>query len=123
MSDETTLLSCPICGGNMCEPITKRWTNCFGDISYSAWIKCWNCKLTLETDSCGYETEEAAENAVITAWNTRATHGTLTAEQVREAIEKRFDFDVWVPAERWQAIADELNAELGSGTCEMEARS
>ena len=45
--------------------------------------------------------------------------GTLTAEQVREAIEKRFDFDVWVPPERWQAIADELNAELGSGTCEL----
>ena len=34
----------------------------------------------------------------------------LTAEQVREAIEKRFDFDVWVPSARWQAIADELNA-------------
>ena len=39
--------------------------------------------------------------------------GKLTAEQVREAIEKRFDFDVWVPKERWQAIADELNAALG----------
>lgn len=48
-------------------------------------------------------------------------NGTLTAEQVREAIEKRFDFDVWVPAERWQAIADELNAEIG-GTCEMEIK-
>ena len=39
-------------------------------------------------------------------------NGTLTAEQVREAIEKRFDFDVWVPNERWQAIADELNATM-----------
>lgn len=39
----------------------------------------------------------------------------LTAEQVREAIEKRFDFDVWVPPERWQAIADELNAEIDKG--------
>ena len=37
-------------------------------------------------------------------------NGMLTAEQVREAIEKRFVFDVWVPNERWQAIADELNA-------------
>lgn len=44
--------------------------------------------------------------------------GTLTAEQVRKAIEKRFDFDVWVPAERWQAIADELNVTLESGECE-----
>lgn len=39
----------------------------------------------------------------------------LTAEQVHKAIEKRFDFDVWVPPARWQAIADELNSELGSG--------
>ena len=39
-------------------------------------------------------------------------NGTLTAEQVREAIEKRFDFYVWVPNERWQAIADELNATM-----------
>ena len=44
---------------------------------------------------------------------------TLTAEQVREAIEKRFDFDVWVPPARWQAIADELNAEISSGECEV----
>lgn len=43
----------------------------------------------------------------------------LTAEQVREAIEKRFEFDVWVPAERWQAIADELNMKLGSEVCEL----
>ena len=42
----------------------------------------------------------------------------LTSEQVREAIEKRFDFDVWVPAERWQAITDELNAERHVETCE-----
>ena len=48
--------------------------------------------------------------------NERSTGGTLTAEQVREAIEKRFDFDVWVPKERWQAIADELNAELDKGS-------
>lgn len=40
--------------------------------------------------------------------------GMLTAKQVREAIEKRFDFDVWVPNGRWQAITDELNANLGS---------
>ena len=47
--------------------------------------------------------------------------GTLTAEQVREAIEKRFDFDVWVPPGRWQAIADELNAAVGNGTCHIAA--
>ena len=45
-----------------------------------------------------------------------ATHGggKVTAEQVRKAIEKRFDIDLWVPKERWQAIADELNScEIG----------
>jgi len=48
----------------------------------------------------------------------RSSCGTLTAEQVSEAIEKCFDFDVWVPSERGQAIADELNATLGRGECE-----
>lgn len=43
----------------------------------------------------------------------------LTAEQVRKSIESRFDFDVWVPNARWQAIADELNATLGGGECEQ----
>jgi hypothetical protein len=46
--------------------------------------------------------------------------GTLTAEQVRETVLKhgkpRFYGD-------WKEIADELNATLGSGTCETEARS
>ena len=44
--------------------------------------------------------------------------GKLTAEQVRTSIESRFEFDLWVPNARWQAIADELNAELG-GTCKL----
>ena len=57
--------------------------------------------------------------------------GTLTAEQVREAI---MSADRWekpmgntgltnthliIRDDGWQAIADELNAELGSGTCEL----
>lgn len=127
MSDETTSLPCPLCGGNMHDPITKQWKNCLGDISYSAWIKCWNCNLTLETDGCGYETEEAAEKAAIATWNTRATHGTLTAEQVREAAKSGshkykspVDDGIWIKKYDWQAIADELNAKLGSGTCEFE---
>ena len=45
--------------------------------------------------------------------------GKLTAEQVREAIEKRFEFSVLVPKQRWQAIADALNATLGGGECEV----
>ena len=52
-----------------------------------------------------------------------ATHGTLTAEQVRKVI---FDGSVYASYDgvqyyangiSMQAIADELNAELGSGTC------
>jgi hypothetical protein len=73
--------------------------------------------------------EQAAIEAweSIKAWNARATHGTLTAEQVRELIAPHlharptFDFGrhgaVW--RADFQAIADELNAELGSGTCEL----
>jgi hypothetical protein len=36
----------------------------------------------------------------------------LSADDVRHSIESRFGIDVWVPNERWQAIADELNAVL-----------
>ena len=56
--------------------------------------------------------------------------GTLTAEQVRETVEKHWhdlpaDYDMpeatALPeySYDWQAITDELNAELGSGTCEL----
>jgi len=56
-------------------------------------------------------------------------YGTLTAEQVRETVEKHWhdlpdEYDMpeatALPeySYDWQAIADELNAELGSGTCE-----
>ena len=44
--------------------------------------------------------------------------GTLTAEQVREAIERHVKFYEGGDYDE-QAIADELNAELGSGTCEV----
>ena len=47
--------------------------------------------------------------------------GTLTAEQVREAIERHSTETLGCRRQfmerDWQAIADELNAELGSGTC------
>ena len=44
--------------------------------------------------------------------------GTLTAEQVSEAIYAHSIHADCADAD-WQAIADELNAELGSGTCEF----
>ena len=77
------------------------------------------------------------EAEAIAAWNTRAAktigkvqveiepvlHGTLTAEQVREAVEGHGNIMDNRLYEDWQAVADELNAKLGSGTCETEARS
>ncbi len=105
MSDETTLLPCPWCG---CEMRVEVYT----------YLGLWFRVVPAENhgEACflrGVQHRRfSSEESAIAAWNTRAEHGTLTAEQVREAIEKRFDFDVWVPADRWQAIANELNAEL-----------
>ena len=81
-----------------------------------------------------YLTPEQAIAA--TLGNECATHGTLTAEQVREAIEEakaellesceyvgdmgQRKSDVLKAFDKMeQAIADELSAELGSGTCEV----
>lgn len=63
-----------------------------------------------------------------------AVHGTLTAEQVREAHDKHWhdlpaEYDmpeaVALPeySYDWQAIADELNAALGCGECSIEERN
>lgn len=58
-----------------------------------------------------------------TLGNEHAIHGTLTAEQVREAIEANSWAETSTIREfndsSWQAIADELNAALGSGECEF----
>lgn len=67
MSDETTLLTCPICGSVELEPRADRWTNRLGDVSYSAKIECENCNLVIETKSINYETEEEAVNAITSA--------------------------------------------------------
>ena len=121
MSDETTLRECPFCGGEVEPPIARKWTNCLGDKSFSASMRCHNCNLKIMTKSCVYETEEMAIAAMIAEWNTRAICGKITAQQVQEAIERRFDFDVWVPYIRYQYIADELNAESESDD-EYEAK-
>ena len=113
MTDETTLLSCPFCGGEA----SKRL---FYKGKYR--VHCNVCDAH-SGDVCDTEAE------AIAAWNTRVAHVMLTAEQVRELIAPHlharptFDFGrhgaVWVAD--FQAIADELNAELGSGTCKITA--
>ena len=51
----------------------------------------------------------------------------ITAEQVREAIEENSWKEAFMLHEfnesSWQAIADELNAALGAGTCKNKATS
>ena len=77
-------------------------------------------------DSCGdYLHTIAITGACISAYSDYLTpeqaiaatlgNRTLTAEQVREAVEEHtHDF-----GNDWQAMADELNATLGSGECEI----
>ncbi len=46
--------------------------------------------------------------------------GAFTIKQIKDAVLKNFYYDHLTPPQfDWQAIADELNAELVSGTCEM----
>ena len=136
MTDE--LLPCPFCGGQAelhqtYDMETKEV------IGWFVWCNNKRCECMPETN------DHFTEAEAIAAWNTRAAttigkvqvevepvlHGTLTAEQVRELIAPHlharptFDFGrhgaVW--RADFQAIADELNAELGSGTCEVVASS
>lgn len=119
MSDETTMLPCPFCGG---EAETLTAESMYGGYLFS--IMCNDCL------SHGYVYDTEAE--AIVAWNTR-THGTLTAEQIGAAIERNFTkicvLDDGKPVEwredwvcrvgiDYKAIADDLNATLGSGECD-----
>lgn len=47
-----------------------------GDESWSAYVRCDECGIKLETDRCGYETSEEAMKTIAKQWNTRATLGT-----------------------------------------------
>lgn len=124
MSDETTLLPCPFCGGEA--HISDDYSSKRGMV-YSVWHDCpagggyhpyGQGVGVLQVTSAWFSSREEA----IAAWNTRATHGTLTAEQVMAIAGKHqpdYCSDTHVCFD-WQAIADELNALLGSGTCHMD---
>ena len=66
------LLLCPFCGGEA-ETLTAESMNG----GYLFGIMCNDCRSRGDV----YDTEAEA----IAAWNSRAEHGTLTAEQVRKA--------------------------------------
>ena len=96
------LKPCPFCGG---EAEIERYT-------IKPYVACMKCGCSMP------DRHQTAEQA-IEAWNARAEQaiaatlgsGTLTADDVLNAVYKH--------GARWQAIADELNATLGSGTCHM----
>ena len=101
-SNVTELLPCPFCGG---EVRLKEYKPNVSGVAI-----CEECGA--RSPICKNNHEGGWKQKAIAAWNTRATHGTLTAEQVCEAIERHVKFyeggDYDEPA-----IADELNATLG----------
>ena len=131
MSDETTLLSCPFCGGEA--HVVSDYSSERDETRWSLWHEC--CEHDGESAGYGhalfpwFETPwYSTEAEAIAAWNARAERGTLTAEQVREAVEKHWhdlsaEYDMpeatALPeySYDWQAIADELNARAVR-TCE-----
>ena len=106
------LLPCPFCGGEA------------DVIDYDD--ECWvahQCANGTSVETNSYETEAKA----IAAWNSRAEHGTLTAEQVRKAAKSNsrkykspVDDGIWMKEYDWQAIADELNSRA-ERTCKIES--
>jgi len=106
--DERALKPCPFCGGE------AKIMN----LNHGTWVECSNYHYERHQVCVHAKTEAEA----IAAWNTR-THGTLTAEQVRKCVRVgACDHGLWGALDEdtdWQTIADELNAELGSGTCEL----
>ena len=138
MSDEA-LKPCPICGKKVAiarteNEVGERWW--FITRGTYRTTRC-NCRLFLESEkfTCGWNDDYSLEcrAKLIDKWNTRAELGsrTLTAEQakrIHEIIEKHWhdlpdEYDMpeatALPeySYDWQAITEELNAELGGGNC------
>lgn len=109
----TELLPCPFCGGQ------ARIFHFSSAIRDEVW------RAVCDKPFCAQGPDGCTEAEAIAAWNSRAERGTLTVEQVREAIERNFGKvavlddggpvewrDDWVCNIRinYKAIADELNA-------------
>lgn len=136
MSDETTLLPCPICGKKVSiarteNEVGERWW--FITRGTYKTTRC-NCRLFLESEkfTCDWNDDYSLEcrAKLVEKWNTRAElgSGTLTAEQVRDLIERHSMAVDYSGRKRvfhscsCEAIADELNAHVGR-TCEACAFS
>lgn len=138
MSDEKTLLPCPFCGGEARHyapgPIDHHieCVECYADIhrdTEAEAIAAWNTRAELGSERIA---ELEAENERLRkagyeigyhdAMKAAKRGGTLTAEQVSKATYAHSIHADCADAD-WQAIADELNAELGNGTCRIEERN
>lgn len=104
--NETHLKPCPCCGS---DDVGVYWRcNCFA-------ADCADCGLTIERDT---------EWEVIAAWNTRVelVSGTLTADDVRDLIERHSDASGGNGRDfhngAYEVIADELNTRT-ERTCHM----
>lgn len=142
MNDETTLLSCPFCGREALYVediwLTKglRWyvfcPTCGATggqkKAKAEAVAAWNTRNELESERFA---ELEAENKLLRkagyeigyhdAMKAAKRGGMLTAEQVMTIAGKHqpdYCSDTHVCFD-WQAVADELNAELESGECEL----
>lgn len=140
MSDETTLLPCPICGSDKAPEISDvgeceecvRFDDCErrGENNTCEGCDEWERPMFVvcnyNMSRCGTSGPYRKTKAeAIEAWNTRATIGgqpvRLTAEQVRGVLLLHLphrEYYSIAQTDGWQAIADALNATLGRGTCE-----
>ena len=131
MTSTTELLPCPFCGGSVsiCVCIgdwynendeidgdSYKWTIRHSDFHSKCDLRSFDVSGRYRTLDCAEANEQ--KQRLIAAWNTRAAHGTLTAEQVSKAVYAHSIHADCADAD-WQAIADELNAALGSNTCHM----
>lgn len=144
-TDETILLPCPFCGGEaetchvtqLWEPRDTYWVKCKNcrisgthHTTEAAAITAWNTRVELGSERIA---ELEAENERLRkagyeigyhdAMRAAKRGGTLTAEQVMMIAGKHqpdYCSDTHVCFD-WQAIADELNAEMGSETCKITA--
>lgn len=117
----TDLKPCPFCGGEAHTHDFSWHASQFAGHMFAKpyWqVICGKCRAAIGD----FDTRAEA----IAAWNARAEHGTLTAEQVRKAIFNGSSYASYDGAKYYadgismQAIADELNSRA-ERTCECVA--